>query len=82
MASELQNQPFKNREHIKAEINRCAWASTVFTYLSFLFAVLGIIGDALNTTLARALALDRNSMFALLFLERHPNGFIVNYLPV
>jgi hypothetical protein len=51
MASDLQNQPFKNREHIKAEIRRCAWASTVFTYLSFLFAALGIIGDALNTTL-------------------------------
>ena len=51
MASELQNQPFKNREHVKAEISRCARASTVFAYLSFLFAVLGIIGDALKTTL-------------------------------
>ena len=51
MASELQNQPFKNREHIKAEIGRCARSSTVFAYLSFLFAVIGIIGDALKTTL-------------------------------
>jgi hypothetical protein len=51
MASELQNQPFKNREHIKAEITRCARSSTVFAYLSFLFAIIGIIGDALKTTL-------------------------------
>ncbi len=51
MASNLQNQPFKNREHVKAEIRRCAMASSVSSYLSFLFAALGIIGDALNTTL-------------------------------
>jgi hypothetical protein len=51
MASDLQNQPFKNRAHVKAEIRRCAWAGSVFTYLSFLFAALGVIGDALNTTL-------------------------------
>jgi hypothetical protein len=51
MASSLQNEPFKNREHVKAEIRRCAWAGTVFTYFSFLFAALGVIGDALNTTL-------------------------------
>jgi len=51
MASQLQDQPFKNREHVKAEIRRCALASTVASYLSFLFAVLGIIGEALNTTL-------------------------------
>jgi hypothetical protein len=51
MASQLQDQPFKNREHVKAEIRRCASASTVASYLSFLFAVLGIIGEALNSTL-------------------------------
>jgi hypothetical protein len=51
MASQLQNQPFKNREHIKTEIRRCALAGSVFAYLSFLFAALGIISDALNTTL-------------------------------
>jgi uncharacterized protein (DUF983 family) len=51
MANQLQNQPFKNREHIKAEIRRCAMASSVSSYLSVLFAALGIIGDALNTTL-------------------------------
>ncbi len=51
MSSQLQNQPFKNREHVKAEIRRCAWAGTVFAYLSFLFAALGVISDALNTVL-------------------------------
>jgi hypothetical protein len=51
MASQLQNQPFKNREHVIAEIRRCAMASSVSAYLSFLFAAIGIIGDALNTTL-------------------------------
>ncbi len=51
MARELQNQPFKSREHVKAEIKRCALAGIVFTYLSFIFVVLGVISDALNTTL-------------------------------
>jgi hypothetical protein len=51
MASMLQDQPFKSREHVKAEIRRCAWAGSVSTLLSFLFAAIGIIGDALNTTL-------------------------------
>jgi hypothetical protein len=51
MASMLQDQPFKSREHVIAEIRRCSMASSVTTYLSFLFAALGVIGDALNTTL-------------------------------
>jgi hypothetical protein len=51
MANMLQDQPYKNREHILAEIRRCAMASGVSSLLSFLFAVIGIIGDALNTTL-------------------------------
>jgi hypothetical protein len=51
MANRLENQPFKNREHVKTEIRRCAWAGSVASYLSFLFAALGIIGDALNITL-------------------------------
>ncbi len=51
MASRLENQPFKNREHVEAEIRRCAWASSIFSYVSFLFAALGVIGDALSVTL-------------------------------
>ena len=45
------DEPFKNREHILAEIKLCARAGGVYTILSFLFAALGIIGDALNITL-------------------------------
>jgi len=51
MASMLQDKPFKNREHVLAEIRRCALAGSVCSYLSFLFAALGVVGDALNTTL-------------------------------
>lgn len=51
MANMLQDQPYKNREHAKAEIRRCALASGIFSLLSFLFAAIGIIGDALSTTL-------------------------------
>jgi hypothetical protein len=51
MASNLENQPFKNREQIIAEIRRCALAGTAFQYLSFLFAALGAISGVLNTAL-------------------------------
>lgn len=51
MATMLQDQPFKDREHVKAEIKRCAWANNISTLLSFLFVALGVIGDALNITL-------------------------------
>jgi hypothetical protein len=51
MASQLQNQPFKNREHVKAEIRRCALAGSVGMLSGFLFMALGVISDALNITL-------------------------------
>lgn len=51
MASMLQDQPFKNRAHVKAEIRRCAMASSVLSFLSFLFVAIGIIGEASNITL-------------------------------
>jgi hypothetical protein len=51
MSSELQNKPFKDREHVRAEIRRCALAGSVFAYVSFLFVALGVISSALNTTL-------------------------------
>ncbi len=51
MVNELQNRPFRDREHVKDEIRRCAFAASVFTYLSFLFAVLGVVGGALNVSL-------------------------------
>ena len=51
MARRLELQPFKNREHVIAEIRRCALAGSIGQYLSVLFAALGIIGEALDTTL-------------------------------
>ncbi len=51
MERSLENQPFKNREHVMAEIRRCASMGLICQYLSFLFVALGIVGDALNVKL-------------------------------
>ena len=51
MANMLQDQPYKNREHVIAEIKRCAMASSVSSFLSFLFVIIGIISNVSNTTL-------------------------------
>jgi hypothetical protein len=68
MTSRLEHQPFKNREHVIAEIRRCALAGSVSQYLSFLFAALGILGDALNITLG----LESMSWFLLaIFASLH-----------
>jgi len=45
------DEPFKNREHVLAEIKLCARAGGVFQLLSILFVALGVISDALNITL-------------------------------
>jgi len=58
------DKPFKNREHVIAEIRLCAWADGVVTLLSLLFAALGIISDALNITLV----LEPMSWFLLAIL--------------
>lgn len=47
----LEEKPFKNREQVKAEVKLCSTVGTIIQLLGFLFAILGIIGDALNTTL-------------------------------
>jgi len=44
------DEPFKNREHVLAEIKLCARAGGVFQLLSILFVALGVISDALNIT--------------------------------
>jgi len=44
-------RPFKNREETKKEIRQCQLAGTIFQLVSFGFALLGVIGDALNITL-------------------------------
>jgi len=48
MASE---RPFKNREEAKKEIRQCGLVGGIFQYISLGFAALGVISDALNTTL-------------------------------
>jgi hypothetical protein len=47
----LEEKPFKNREQVKAEVKLCSTVGTIFQLFGFLFAILGIIGDALDTTL-------------------------------
>jgi len=44
-------QSFKDRDEVKAEIRDCGLTAAVFTYACFIFAALGVIGDALNMTL-------------------------------
>jgi len=44
-------EPYKNREHVMAEIRRCASMARVSTIGAFLFIALGVIGDALDTKL-------------------------------
>jgi len=51
MGSRLEDQPFKSREHAEAEVRRCALFGDACQYLCFVFAALGVIGDALNITL-------------------------------
>lgn len=46
-----ENKPFKNREDVKAEIRNCDLFGGICQYACFLFAALGVIGDALNITL-------------------------------
>lgn len=47
----LEEKPFQNREQVKAEVKLCSTASSIFQILSLLLAIIGIIGDASNTTL-------------------------------
>jgi len=51
MGSHLEDQTFKNREQVMAEVRRCASFGNVCQYLSFMFVALGVIGDALNIKL-------------------------------
>jgi uncharacterized membrane protein len=51
MGSRLEDQTFKNREQAKAEVRKYALFGDTCQYLSFTFAALGVIGDALNITL-------------------------------
>jgi hypothetical protein len=46
MGSRLEDQTFKNREQVKAEVRKCALYGDVCQYLSFIFVALGVIGGA------------------------------------
>jgi len=46
-----EDKPYKNREEVKKDIRLCAWVGGIFIFCSLGFAVLGVIGDALNVTL-------------------------------
>lgn len=50
MASFLEEQPFKNRDDLKATIKRCSIFASCCLVFCVIFALLGIIGDASNTT--------------------------------
>ncbi len=47
----ITEKPFKNREEIKTEIRKCDLVGGIILCLGILFALLGVIGDALNITL-------------------------------
>ena len=42
---------FKNREEVKVEIRDCNRFAAISQYACFIFAALGVIGDALDITL-------------------------------
>jgi len=46
-----EEEPFKELEVVKADVKRCAWASGLFSALSLLFVLVGVIGDVLDMTL-------------------------------
>lgn len=47
----ISEKPWKSREDVKKEIRLCGWAGGITEFVGLVFAVLGVIGDALNITL-------------------------------
>jgi hypothetical protein len=47
----IPEKPFKNREEVKTEVRRCALFGNACQFACFVFAALGVIGDASNITL-------------------------------
>lgn len=47
----IPEKPFKNRQEVKAEIRRCDLMGTVFSLLSLVSALIGIISEVLNIVL-------------------------------
>ena len=54
MGSRLEDQPFKNREHVKTEVRVYSLFGDICQYLCFLFAAFGVVGDAFDITLGLA----------------------------
>jgi hypothetical protein len=46
-----ENEPFKDREQVKAEIRNCDLFGGICQFACFVFAALGVIGDASRITL-------------------------------
>jgi hypothetical protein len=46
-----EEEPFKDLEVVKADVKRCAWVAGTLSFLSLVFALIGIIGEVLNVTL-------------------------------
>ncbi|MCJ7634726.1 hypothetical protein MUP77_20335 [Candidatus Bathyarchaeota archaeon] len=51
MSSTWNHKPFKTREEAKREIRDCDRFAGISQYACFIFAALGVIGDAMNITL-------------------------------
>ena len=46
-----EDKPFKNREDVKKDIRLCSLVGSIVIYCSLGFALLGVIGDAMNIKL-------------------------------
>ena len=51
MKNRLEDQPFKNRDQVKAKAIKCALFGDACQYACFILAALGVIGDILNITI-------------------------------
>ena len=46
-----EEKPFQDREDVKLDIRQCSRVGTIIAICSLIFAVIGVIGDAVNITL-------------------------------
>ena len=47
----ITEKPFRNRKEIKKEIRKCNLVGGIVLDVGIIFAIIGVIGDALNITL-------------------------------
>ena len=48
---DIVEKPFKNREEVKTQVSKCNIVGGIILYFGIFFALIGVIGDALDTTL-------------------------------